>query len=221
MDQEVEIFEANGSSTGLILNVQLKATDSAAEERRAQLKTDRVRYMESLPAPGVIVRYCHATGAQFWLWSKHALAQSQAGAESVQIVFEDDNRWSAQTASEIVDALKIFKILSMPNRLTRFPLHPIFETSPDNLLIAQQALREVHSLLPFADPRDTRPVQVPIVAIFRTDHILLVVDHVGQLRFDVGSYRRESICDFLCYGLVSFCSENLFAEQAGWRPSNA
>lgn len=129
VDQEVEIFEANGSSTGLILNVQLKATDSAAEERRAQLKTDRVRYMESLPAPGVIVRYCHATGAQFWLWSKHALAQSQAGAESVQIVFEDDNRWSAQTASEIVDALKIFKILSMPNRLTRFPLHPIFDVA--------------------------------------------------------------------------------------------
>ncbi len=214
VDQEVEIFEADGSATGLTLNVQLKATDSAAEERYVSVKTDRLRYMESLPAHGVIVRYCDATGALFWLWSFRALVQSKAGAESVQVTYADENLWRATTASEIVGALRIFRILSAPNRLTRFPLNPIFETSPGNVLIAQQALREICALLPFADSADTRPLRVPISVIFRTGEILLVIDHVGQLQFDVESYSRETICDLLIYGLVSFCSQNAFTEQA-------
>ena len=48
IDGEVEIFNADGSSTGFSFNVQLRATDDAARVDRVRLEVDELDYYRSL-----------------------------------------------------------------------------------------------------------------------------------------------------------------------------
>ncbi|MFK8034433.1 MAG: DUF4365 domain-containing protein [Hyphomicrobiales bacterium] len=58
VDLEVEVFDENGKSKGLLFYVQLKATDDIKKERSVNMKVDSLEYLDSFDNPSIVVRYC-------------------------------------------------------------------------------------------------------------------------------------------------------------------
>src|SRR3990167_4155704 len=69
IDGEVEIFNSDGSSTGLSFNVQLRATDNAARADLVRLEVDELKYYRPPGGPTAVVRYGSPDGSLFWQWA--------------------------------------------------------------------------------------------------------------------------------------------------------
>jgi len=68
VDLEIEVFDDDGKSTGLMFFVQLKATDDIAKAQSVPMKVDRLEYLASFDAPSMVVRYCEPSKTFYWLW---------------------------------------------------------------------------------------------------------------------------------------------------------
>lgn len=68
VDVEVELFEDDGSATGLIFYVQLRGTDDQTKSRSATLELDQLGYFYSLDLATIFVRYCRPSNTFFWRW---------------------------------------------------------------------------------------------------------------------------------------------------------
>ncbi|MGV1767994.1 DUF4365 domain-containing protein [Rhizobium rhizogenes] len=75
VDLEVEIFDELGDATGLMFYAQLKATDNPDRETKAVIPVDRIRYLQSLDAPSILVRYSTPNKNVYWRWAFGALGR--------------------------------------------------------------------------------------------------------------------------------------------------
>ncbi len=57
-DLEVEIFEEDGSATGLMFYVQLRGTDDPEKETTTRLSINQLHYFHQLDIPTLLVRFC-------------------------------------------------------------------------------------------------------------------------------------------------------------------
>lgn len=108
LDAEVEIFSDDGSSTGLICLVQIKATDIDALDKALKLRfeKDKIRYYSSLQLPVLIVRYHSPSKTQYYLWAHSIdLYYTKPDSKTFTISFPESNRWNSTTPSEIQDYL--------------------------------------------------------------------------------------------------------------------
>lgn len=106
VDAEVEIFKDDGTATGLIFNVQLRATADARKARKMSMDVVQMDYFVSLDSPTAIVRYCQATGEFFWAWHFDRLPnETQRRAKSFTLSFSEADRWEAPTSEVIVKSL--------------------------------------------------------------------------------------------------------------------
>ena len=78
IDLEVEIFDEEETSTGLLFFVQLKATD-AATERKISLDREYLQDICQYDSPTIIVRYFARDGRLYWAWAADLLAQFPEG----------------------------------------------------------------------------------------------------------------------------------------------
>lgn len=60
-DLEVEIFETDGTATGLMFYVQLRGTDDKKKETSTTLSLEQLRYFRQLDIPTLLVRFCRPT----------------------------------------------------------------------------------------------------------------------------------------------------------------
>jgi len=108
LDAEVEIFSDDGSSTGLVFFVQIKATDIDTLDRALKLsfEKDKIRYYSSLQLPVLIVRYHSPSKTQYYLWAHSIdLYYTKPDSKTFTINFPESNRWNSTTPSEIQDYL--------------------------------------------------------------------------------------------------------------------
>lgn len=121
IDAVVEVFNENGSSTGLVFNVQTKATDQEDLSKALKLsfKKDTIGYYHNLKLPTLIVRYHSPTKHLFSRWAHSIdLYYSSPDADSYTVQFPEDSRWEKETPELIRTYLEqlreLDKILPLP-----------------------------------------------------------------------------------------------------------
>lgn len=121
IDAEVEVFNEDGSSTGLVFNVQLKATDQKDLSKALKLsfKKDTIGYYHNLKLPTLIVRYHSPTKHLFSRWAHSIdLYYSSPDADSYTVQIPEDSRWEKETPELIRTYLEqlrdLDKILPLP-----------------------------------------------------------------------------------------------------------
>lgn len=125
IDAEIEIFSKDGSPTGLMFFVQLKATDqkNLLKALKLSFKKDTLRYYYNLDLPVLLVRYHSPTKNIFTRWA-HAvdLYYSVPDATTYTINFPENSRWGETTADLIeryLNQLKELKtVLPLPIELS-------------------------------------------------------------------------------------------------------
>lgn len=69
VDLEIEIFAESGEATGLLFYVQLKSSDLEFANPKIRLKTDSIKYLQSLELPTLIVHYSRIKNEFYGIWS--------------------------------------------------------------------------------------------------------------------------------------------------------
>jgi len=124
IDNEIEIFRKDGSPTGLLFFVQLKATDQKdlSKALKLSLKKETLRYYYDLGVPVLLARYHSPTKNLFIRWAHSVdLYYSVPDATTYTIKFSKDTRWEKNTPELIETYLKQLKefrtILPLPIEL--------------------------------------------------------------------------------------------------------
>lgn len=110
IDLEVEIFDSDEESTGLIFFVQLKATD-AEEGRSVVLAKDYLDGICQYESPTIIVRYFARDRRLYWSWASDLRAEIPEEQASKTFHFSDDQSLDAQAFREIEHALVVTRQL--------------------------------------------------------------------------------------------------------------
>ena len=116
-DLEVEIFEEDGSATGLMFYVQLRGTDDPEKETKTRLSIDQKHYFHQLNVPTLLVRFCRPTGAFYckWHYEIHTTPK-QEQLKSITVHFNGEHRWTDETQKYIVADLRVARYAAkMPN----------------------------------------------------------------------------------------------------------
>lgn len=85
IDVQLEIFEADGSATGLRCYGQLKATDNAADEDVLSLDRDHFEYWGAHTDPVLLLRYYADTESYFWCWLHDVAWSLKPDAQSLSV----------------------------------------------------------------------------------------------------------------------------------------
>ncbi len=98
IDCEVEIFNDNGTTTGLVFWVQLKGTDETDEEliKKINFKKDKIRQFIDYDIPVLIVRYSSLRQAQFVKWAKSIRINGKS-TKSLGVQFHESELWNEDT----------------------------------------------------------------------------------------------------------------------------
>ena len=148
IDAEIEIFDKDGSSTGLMFFVQLKATDEKRLPKALKLtfKKDMLRYYYRLDLPVLVARYHSPTRSLFTRWAHSIdLYYSAPDATTYTINFPEDSRWEEDTPRLIEKYLeqwrKLKTALPLPVELS---LHYDVQFSDNTYLLKLESkLREL------------------------------------------------------------------------------
>ncbi len=114
VDGEVEVFDGEGSATGLRFHVQLKATDAMDldEEPSVRLSRETFEYYESLDLPVLIVFFHSPSEKTFVRWvHEFDSYYGGAGERTIAFPFPLRSEWVDSTADKIVDDLQAQRIL--------------------------------------------------------------------------------------------------------------
>jgi tetratricopeptide (TPR) repeat protein len=114
IDAEVEIFDNEGSPTGLMFFVQIKATDQKNLSKALKLifKKDMLGYYNALSLPVLLVRYHSASKNLYARWAHSIdLYYSSPDTESYTITFPNDSLWTETTPILIEKYLKQLRAL--------------------------------------------------------------------------------------------------------------
>jgi len=107
-DLEVEIFETDGTATGLMFYVQLRGTDDTKKETSTTLSLEQLRYFHQLDVPTLLVRFCRPTSKFHYKWHFEIHpTPKQETQESLTVNFSGNQRWSDDTLPALASDLKI------------------------------------------------------------------------------------------------------------------
>jgi tetratricopeptide (TPR) repeat protein len=112
IDAEIEIFDENGKSTGLLFVCQLKATDNAAIERalKIRMKKELYDYYLSLSLPVMIVLYHSSTKKIYWHWiHEFDPYYGGKGKKTWGFSIPSENAWGDKTAKLIQEDLELLR----------------------------------------------------------------------------------------------------------------
>ena len=204
VDMEVEICDEKGNSTGLAFNVHIKAADNASEERTAQIKMARLKYLTSLDAPSMLVRYCDATKATHFKWTTSVVDQIQDfSTDSTTINFDVDDAWNTEKSLKLIQTLKIYRKLRSGSRSLPLGLTIDDEgqvgSKVSELKLAVSKLRSMSDTIVSSDKQDHC---LPIVLRIHDEIITASIDVVTSASVEVESFTCESILPELTYVLA-------------------
>ncbi|HWU16494.1 MAG TPA: DUF4365 domain-containing protein [Devosia sp.] len=214
VDLEVEVFDPDGSATGHTFNVQLKATDSLANERSVQIETDRIRYLSSLDAPAIFARYCSVTDSTRWRWIFNAFGGADLTTKTLTLHFDDDDVWDERTPPQIEQTLRVLRRLRSADRRISFPLTAVHQSSTRDALIVEHAIEQVSSILPYCKARGDLTASIPINVVNRSGELGLIVDVIASFWFKLDELEQEEVVDCMLYGLAAILDHYSFRDQA-------
>jgi len=121
IDCEVEIFDKNGYSTGLVFWVQLKGTDEKEDKliKKINFKKDKINQFISYDIPVLIVRYSSYKNNQYLKWAK-SIALNKKATKSFDVKFYESELWSERTNDNIKSYLENQNFIK--RGLVKFPI---------------------------------------------------------------------------------------------------
>lgn len=217
-DLEVEIFDEDGSATGNIFLVQLKATDDLGQADRLRLDVDHLDYFNSLDLPTLIVRYCRADDSVRTRWHfnvERPLDKYGTPPKTVAIAFSPADLWTGVSAGQVEQTLSVLRLIRTfpPSR----PLALVCEAAgldPARRYDIDEAIREVADAAPVlaGSPGDFNSLSIQVTA--EAGRLRVGIDCVSQFSFDLESFDREAVANAILYGCAALLARHRFQQQA-------
>lgn len=219
VDLEVEIFDDDGSSTGLLFFVQLRATNDVKRERKMTFEVDQLQYLNSLDVPTLLVRYGGKGGTFFSTW--HFLIKpspKELSQKTITISFGDSNEWTSESPRKIRQLLARFRSVRSGALKPPVPLRVVKESgTANNRFQLERAAEEVAalsaSLVMVHHPPDD-PDEFEIEVRIREDAIVVAVDELCSFTMETDTDEDGSYVSALLYGIVSLCEQLSLAPLA-------
>lgn len=111
IDLEVEIFDEDEASTGVIFFVQLKATDDQ-QDRKLVLEKEYLDGICQYDTPTIIVRYFARDRSLYWAWAGDLRAQIPEEHSSKTFHFDDNQILDQSAFAQISKALFVSRFLA-------------------------------------------------------------------------------------------------------------
>lgn len=204
IDLEVEIFEEDGTATGLLFYVQMKGTDNPRDAQRLSVKVDRLQYMGQLEIPSVLVRACTETRELNWIWASDAINQRSDGASSVTVRLSQ--RWdraAGQLVREVVGRMRQLRRLGQQEQLC---LAVTYDVSTPVRLTFEKVLNDIRRSLPFIRlKQDKAGKAVALSIVVEEDTLTIAHGNTAQMRFVAAVVDPEVLEPTLVYGLLAAC----------------
>jgi tetratricopeptide (TPR) repeat protein len=141
IDVEVEVFDLEGYSTGLMFFVQLKATesDNMATIRNLDFSIDRLDYYETLDLPVLICRYSYSEDLFYAKWSSEIdTFNCKKGAKTVRLKFNENDVLKTENQDNLL--AHVTKLRSIRRNLVRFPVSVFLQSRKTYLRSIPRAL---------------------------------------------------------------------------------
>ena len=218
IDGEVEIFNADGSSTGLSFNVQLRGTDDAARAERVRIEVDELNYYRSLDVPTAVVRYGSPVGSLFWQWASNIISRVEIveGQKTVTYRFDEVERWAEATPAAIRRTLEVRRRLAnfppsipMPLRVNLSAI-PTAERYPVDRAISR-AIADSHGALVRAG---STPADVEAFARLEPKFLEVGIDTLTGVTFDLQDPTTDDYLASILYALVRLFRRQRLLRQA-------
>lgn len=125
IDDQVEVFEKQGPTTGLMFFVQMKATDQGklGTALKLRFKVDTLDYYRSLELPVMIVRFHAQTRKFYWQWFHEFEKYPKARQKTLTLSLPISAEWNDESPAQIKASLQTIRQL----KSTACP-HPIVFT---------------------------------------------------------------------------------------------
>jgi hypothetical protein len=134
IDCEVELFDDDENSTGLLFYLQLKATASKKESEifNVEFKIDTLKYFKQLEIPVLLARYSQHLDKTYVKWVNEVdLTYANEKAKTFRIKIDKTNEWDEQSENRIENDLKNVRILNSGS--FNFPLSYTINFEDDNI----------------------------------------------------------------------------------------
>lgn len=213
IDLEVEIFDEEGKSTGLIFFAQVRATDDPKKGKKVRLDLDQVEYFHTIEIPTMVVRYCHAVKAIHTKWH-FEIPPPRDRAKSLTLTFEDGDCWQAGTATKVVATLRTASRIRAAQPLSIVTIGIKNQSSGNRFGSFGHA---VETLLDFECglSLDAGPNQALAVEIAASDdEVVVAFDKLASIRFSGHGADGDEIFRQLSYCLVYLFHQIGLAGQA-------
>lgn len=134
IDCEVELFDEDENSTGILFYVQLKATGSKKESDIFNLdfKIETLEYFKQLEIPVLLARYSQHLDKTYVKWINEVdLTFAKENAKTFRIKIDETNEWSEESSIQIENDLKNVRVLNSGS--FNFPLTYSINFKDDNI----------------------------------------------------------------------------------------
>jgi tetratricopeptide (TPR) repeat protein len=215
-DLEVEVFDEDGSSTGIVFLVQLKATDNTETPPKVRLKVDHLNYFNSLELPTLLIRYLAANDSLWakWHFEIH-LSDTQKSQESITVDFDLSEQWSYDSAARIKETLIAIKAWKSAIASTR--IHLVLADSRTEHRVAHQLKKVIESIcdqLPIFVLRPTGNNVPRISVLIDNQHLVVSAGSLGSNSHDLPSFDNHNCHTTILYSLVMLLGRLTLDNQA-------
>ena len=185
VDGEIEIFDDQGSATGLMFLFQLKATDQIDEKKALSYRFSKetIAHYCSFDLPVLLVKYVSNSHSLYYRWASSVdFYYSAKSSESINVIFSKDSVWDSNTPNKLKKYVQAVRRFKQP--ILRLPIEFDIEVRADDLGgvpagVIESKIRKIveyySDYFSFVDKRDTDGI-VPKI-IVSNDNIL--VDIIG------------------------------------------
>lgn len=172
VDCEVEIFDNNNKTTGLVFLVQLKATESVEENiiMNVDMEIDTLLYYKQLSLPVLLVRYSTLKDAFYVKWINNVdLFFAKKEAKTFRLKLNEENKWGSSTAELI--KIHLIKLKKLRQGSFGFPVPISFEilenkinTLSKNIILPQvrKCLKEHSDFIKIEDSKKDSLIEITL-----------------------------------------------------------
>jgi tetratricopeptide (TPR) repeat protein len=216
VDLEVEVFDRDGTATGLIFNVQIKATDKSKIRTSVSVESAHLKYLNSLTLPTLLVRYNSIDKRSLYQWN-FCLKPNEEQLEntSIKIEFNESQVVTPENCEEIKDTLYQLNCWRGATTHSRVHLESIASSiDPD----FQFEVAKVVSLLVSELPNVFSPVRnqhVLRIQIIETDSwVSISAGQLASYSFERGHLASHSVRELISYAVLAIFGMLSYEYQA-------
>ena len=218
IDLEVELFDNTGESTGLVFQVQLRATDDISKAALVRLEIDELDYYSELESPVLVSRYCSKTKNFYWEWASVIFAQKRPrpGQKSLTYRFTDEQRWDDSTAARISRTLEVRRLLKRVPAGAQIPIRLQLDGLPASERYAvdraiTNALNQSDGVLWIARGE---PQALEILVAPEPGFLAVRIDSLHSATFDLEDTSAQEIVTSTLYAIIRILLRVRLTRQA-------